>query len=333
MGYLYDKEVLITGGTGSLGKTLVKVLIKDRHLPRGIRIFSRDEQKHYMMEQEMKEYQSILKTKIPIAYTVGDVRDFSRLTQAMENVDVVIHTAAMKHIPVCEDNPLEAIHTNVTGSANVVRACLDRNVERAMFVSTDKAVHPINLYGFTKGAAEKLFIHANIYSGRKRTRFAVCRYGNVLGSKGSVVPMFLKLIKEKKPLPVTHIEMTRFWITLPTVARFLIDRIGSMAGREIFIPRMNALPILEMIKYITSEENPRIDYIGMRPGEKLHECLIAPEETAERVCSEEIDEEYSDYYYRVGIGGLPNKLALYSNSQENESIDKKEFEKMLQEEV
>lgn len=326
---LSGKEILITGGTGSLGRTLVKVLIKDGHAPRGIRVFSRDEQKHFVMFYEMEEFQSKCGTHVPIAYTVGDVRDFSRLMQAMENVHIVIHTAAMKHIPVCENNPLEAVLTNIVGSSNVIRACLDRNVEKVMFISTDKAVHPINLYGYTKGAAEKLFIHANVYrGGHKQTRFSICRYGNVLASKGSVVPTFLKLVSEGKPLPITHRHMTRFWITLPNVARFLLDRVQEMQGKETFIPRMNALKLVDIARYIGGDEYP-LEEVGIRPGEKLHECLIAPEESyTEMQCFKEMG-KYS--FYLVGNG--KSGAGLYSYSQENHWLSKEEFDAMLREEV
>ncbi len=280
---LHGQEILITGGTGSLGKTLTKILLKGEYgCPRGLRLYSRDEYKQHAMRLELAGYPN--PNNLQIVWIVGDVRDFSSLYRAMENVDLVINTAAMKQVPACEDNPLEAVRTNVHGAENIINAALQREVARVVQVSTDKAVHPVNLYGATKLTAEKLFIQGNVYVGRKRTRFSVCRYGNVLGSRGSVLPLFKQQIALGGPITVTDQKMTRFWITLPIAARFILDRVLQMEGKEIFVPKMGAMPIMQMVHRLLPGNAPMIvKYTGIRAGEKLHELLIAPEEPVLRV--------------------------------------------------
>lgn len=278
MGYFDGKEILIIGGTGSLGKTLLKVL-KQEHHPRGIRLFSRDETKQWELRNELKldGYDTER-----IGFLLGDVRDLGRLRRAFGGVDVVIHCAAQKHVPSCEDNPLEAIKTNVFGAANVVDAALDCNVDTVVFVSTDKAVYPINLYGSSKAVAEKLILDANVYRGGKlRTKFVVCRYGNVLGSRGSIIPLFRALAAEGKPIPITDIRMTRFFIRLPEVARFILARIPEIQAGEIFIPKMKGVRIPALAEMLCPG-HPQV-VVGVRPGEKLHECLISEEEARWRL--------------------------------------------------
>jgi len=281
------KEVLITGGTGSLGKELIKQLIKQK-CTKGIRIFSRDELKQW-------ELRKTFDPAWQISFLIGDIRDYERLKMAMKGVDIVIHCAALKQVPSCEYNPIEAIKTNITGAENVVRAALENNVEKVMNISTDKAVYPINLYGMTKAVAEKLFTQANIYSGnRQKPMFASCRYGNVIGSRGSIFPLFTKQIKKQGYITITHKEMTRFFIPLERVAEFVIDRIEDMKPGEIYIPKMPSAHI-QMIaeEFIKKAITPDIDdfgdggipkveskikEIGIRPGEKIHETLITKEE-------------------------------------------------------
>lgn len=272
MAWLDNKEILITGGTGTLGKKLTELLIKN-HKPKGIRIFSRDELKQW-------EMQKTLDSNVPVSFLIGDIRNYPRIKRASEGVDLIIHTAAMKQVPACEDNPLEAIQTNVHGAENVLNAALDSRVQRVMNVSTDKAVYPINLYGATKLAAEKLFIHGNVYSGSKGTIFSCCRYGNVLGSRGSVYHVFKEQIKQGKAVSITDKEMTRFWISIDDVAKFLLERCCDMNGGEVFIPKMPSMKIMGMIQNLCEAYNHLLTYsiIGMRKGEKLHECLIADEE-------------------------------------------------------
>lgn len=279
MDYYEGKEILLIGGTGSLGKTLLKMLRKD-HKPRGIRVFSRDETKQW----ELKNLLAMEGVSTEgIGFLLGDVRDASRLARACHRVDVVIHCAAQKHVPSCEENPLEAVKTNIQGAVNVVDAALDANVGEVVFISTDKAVYPINLYGASKAVAEKIILDANVYRGGKlRTKFAVCRYGNVLGSRGSIIPLFRAIAAEGKPLPITDIRMTRFFIRLPDVARFVLDRIPDItAGGEIFIPKMKAVEIVTLAEMLCPGHP--FEIVGIRPGEKLHEVLISEEEARWRL--------------------------------------------------
>jgi len=282
-----NKEVLIIGGTGSLGKALTKELLAN-NLPKGIRIFSRDELKQSEMKNEIKnDYAKrhnltriIPDKEIPISYLIGDVRDRKRIELAMKGVNIVVHCAALKQVPSCEYNPMEAIKTNIIGSQNVLLAALENRdtVEKVMAISTDKAVYPINLYGATKLCMERLFIDGNVYSGERQPRFSCCRYGNVLGSRGSVVPLFKKQYKENKRVTVTDPRMTRFWITLNQVAKFIIQSIEEILGREIFIPKMGSAGIGDILRAV----NPldcKIDICGIRSGEKLHEILITKEES------------------------------------------------------
>ena len=280
MAWLDNKEILITGGTGTLGKKLTELLIKN-HKPKGIRIFSRDELKQW-------EMQKTLDSNVPVSFLIGDIRNYPRIKRASEGVDLIIHTAAMKQVPACEDNPLEAIQTNVHGAENVLNAALDSGVQRVMNVSTDKAVYPINLYGATKLAAEKLFIHGNVYSGSKGTIFSCCRYGNVLGSRGSVYQVFKEQAINDGPIRITDDEMTRFWISIGDVAQFLLERCCDMNGGEVFIPKMPSMKIIDMAQVLYNrycKPTPRIKSFqnkvmttGIRKGEKLHECLITNEE-------------------------------------------------------
>lgn len=276
---LENKEVLITGGTGSLGKTLAKKLQR-KFLLKGLRIFSRDELKQWDMRKEMDR----LGLNKNVAYLIGDVRDEERLTRAMDGVDAVINTAAMKQVPACESNPMEAIKTNIDGASNVIRAAISNYVSRVLHISTDKAVNPINLYGATKLAAEKLFVNANVYSADREPCFSCVRYGNVLGSRGSIIPLFEEQIKKRLPITITNCKMTRFWITLDQVTDFIIERLQDMKGREIFIPKMPSMNVFEIAdtlfhqEHPTHQGSPNVALVGIRPGEKIHETLISKEE-------------------------------------------------------
>ncbi|MBU2249416.1 MAG: polysaccharide biosynthesis protein [Gammaproteobacteria bacterium] len=284
-----EKEILISGGTGSLGKTLTKLLLKNYN-PKGIRIFSRDELKQWEMKQEIKDWYikyhdsdwSYPPEMPPISYLVGDIRDRKRIELASKGVDILIHTAALKQVPSCENNPLEAIQTNIVGSQNILYAALENKIEKAMIISSDKAVMPINLYGATKLCMEKLFIQGNTYSGNRAPHFSVCRYGNVIGSRGSVIPLFKKQA-ERGVLTITHRDMTRFWIRLNQVAEFILKAIDVMEGGEIFIPKMPSAKVFDVaVGIIRNQSSPEtfveIKKIGIRPGEKLHEILITGEE-------------------------------------------------------
>jgi UDP-N-acetylglucosamine 4,6-dehydratase (inverting) len=263
---LNDKTILVTGGTGSFGKKFISTVLK-RYNPKKIIIYSRDELKQSEMQQltEFKKYDEILR------YFIGDVRDLPRLLKAMEGVDIVIHAAALKQVPAIEYNPFEAVKTNVIGGQNVIDACLEKGVHKVIALSTDKAAGPINLYGATKLTSDKLFISANNYKGSRDIRFSVVRYGNVMGSRGSVIPFFLKKAKEGI-LPITDERMTRFNITLQQGVDFVLLCLERMWGGELFVPKIPSYRILDLAKAIDS--NCKIEVAGIRPGEKIHEEMI-----------------------------------------------------------
>jgi FlaA1/EpsC-like NDP-sugar epimerase len=274
--YFKDREILVTGGTGSLGNAIVDQLIGQHHGVKGIRIYSRDELKQWEMQ---KKYAS---SNVPISFLIGDVRDLSRLMLATNNVDVIIHAAALKQVPTSEANPIENIRTNIDGANNVLLAALENKVEKVMAISTDKACYPANLYGATKMCMEKIFIQGDTYSGGRSPAFSCVRYGNVLGSRGSVVPLFKEQYKKTGIITITHPKMTRFWIHLDTVSEFIINSIIKMEGGEIFIPRMFSASVLDIAKVLFGEE-VRAKVTGIRPGEKLHEVLVTSEESTRTI--------------------------------------------------
>lgn len=260
-------SVLITGGTGSFGKAFLRVML-DEYKPERLVIFSRDELKQHEMRMEGLDHSSV-------RYFVGDVRDQERLKKAMRDVETVIHAAALKQVPACEYNPFEAVKTNILGAQNVIDAALYCGVWKVMALSTDKAVNPVNLYGATKLCAEKLFIHGNAYSGGEWPNFSCVRYGNVAGSRGSVLPLFLKQ-RETGQITVTDRRMTRFWITLEQGVRFVIQCVERMQGGEVFVPKIPSMRIWDLAKAIAPD--CEVEEIGIRPGEKLHEVLISQDE-------------------------------------------------------
>ncbi len=264
-----DKSILITGGTGSFGKRYVKTIL-ERYKPRKLIIFSRDELKQFEMQQEFNQ---------PcMRYFIGDVRDRDRLLQAMSGVDFVIHAAALKQVPAAEYNPMECIKTNVHGAENVIEAALANNVEKVIALSTDKAANPINLYGATKLASDKLFVAANNMAGGRRTVFGVVRYGNVVGSRGSVVPFFEKLVAQgAKNLPITHADMTRFWISLQQGVDFVLKNFERMHGGEIFVPKIPSVRVVDLASAIAPGLGHEI--VGIRPGEKLHEIMCPADDS------------------------------------------------------
>jgi UDP-N-acetylglucosamine 4,6-dehydratase len=281
--------VLITGGTGSLGKKLTELLLT-RHKLHKLIIFSRDELKQFEMQQLFPE--SIYPN---VRFFIGDVRDRDRLYRAFGGVDYIFHAAALKQAPAAEYNPLEAIRTNVLGAANVIDAAIDRNVQGVIALSTDKAANPINLYGATKLCSDKLFVAGNNYVGSRHTRFGVVRYGNVMGSRGSVIPFFIKM-RATGRLPITDERMTRFWITLDKAAEFVIDCLERMEGGEIFVPRIPSMRIMDLARAIAPECD--FDFVGIRPGEKLHEVMI-PEDEARNTVS--FDDSYVIVPTHLGI--------------------------------
>lgn len=264
---LDNKVILITGGTGSFGQKFTELALRE-HNPKVIRIFSRGELLQLQMRQRFNDDPRL-------RFFIGDVRDKERVYRAMNDVDIVVHAAALKQVPACEYNPIEAIRTNIDGATNVIDAAIDNEVEKVMAISTDKAVHPVNLYGATKLVAEKLFIQGNVYTGGRKTKFSLVRYGNVVGSRGSVVPLFLEQRKRGK-ITITDERMTRFWITLEQGVRFVIDCIGRMKGGEIFIPKIPSMRITDLADVIAPKAEREI--VGIRPGEKIHEVLLTEEE-------------------------------------------------------
>ena len=274
-----DKAVLVTGGTGSFGRQFIRVLLR-RHRPRRIVVYSRDELKQYEMQQDFDA--SCMR------FFLGDVRDRERLTQAMRGIDYVVHAAALKQVPAAEYNPMECIKTNIHGAENVIQAALANDVDKVIALSTDKAANPINLYGATKLASDKLFVAANNIAGGSRTRFSVVRYGNVVGSRGSVVPLFRKLRDEgATELPITDPRMTRFWITLEQALDFVIRSFGRMQGGEIFVPRIPSARITDLAEAIAP--GLPIKVIGIRPGEKLHEIMCPADDS-------HLTLEFADHY-------------------------------------
>lgn len=265
--------ILITGGTGSFGKKFTEILLREYH-PQKLIIFSRDELKQH-------EMQTVLGFNDPsLRYFIGDIRDTDRLKRAMAGVDIVVHAAALKQVPACEYNPLEAVKTNIMGAENIINAAIDCGVRKVLALSTDKAVNPVNLYGGTKLVAEKLFVQGNSYSGIGGTRFSCVRYGNVVGSRGSVVPLF-KVQRKTGTITITDERMTRFWITLEHGVRFVIRCIEQMQGGEIFVPKIPSMRIIDLAHVLAPDCQIRV--AGIRPGEKLHEALINDDETRHTV--------------------------------------------------
>ncbi|OGK99192.1 MAG: UDP-N-acetylglucosamine 4,6-dehydratase (inverting) [Candidatus Rokubacteria bacterium RIFCSPHIGHO2_12_FULL_73_22] len=263
---LTDASILVTGGTGSFGTRFVETVLA-RHRPRRLAVFSRDELKQSEMQARFKHP--------ALRFFIGDVRDRERLLRAMHDVDVVVHAAALKQIPACEYNPFEAIQTNVMGAKNVIDAAIDSGVKRVIALSSDKAVNPLNLYGATKLCAEKLFVQANTYGFARGTTFACVRYGNVIGSRGSVIPLF-QAQRANGSVSVTDPKMTRFWITLQQGVDFVARCLGQMRGGEIFVPKLPSTRILDLVEAVAP--GCRVDFVGIRPGEKLHEVLISEDE-------------------------------------------------------
>lgn len=268
---LDSRSILITGGTGSFGRKMVESLLA-RHAPRRLVVFSRDEFKQVEMERRLpaREHPAL-------RYFIGDVRDRERLRMAMRGIDVVFHAAALKHVPTAEYNPTECIHTNVLGAENVIHAAIDTGVEKVVALSTDKAANPVNLYGASKLAADKLFIAGNALAGAGGTRFSVVRYGNVVGSRGSVIPLFRRLVAEgARELPITDPRMTRFWITLRQGVDFVLSCLPMMTGGEIFVPKIPSMRMVDLARCLAPSLPHRV--IGIRPGEKLHEVMITEDD-------------------------------------------------------
>ncbi len=326
-----DKNILITGGTGSFGKKYTKILLEN-YKPNKIIIYSRDELKQYDMSQEFDDK--------CMRYFIGDVRDTDRLKKAMKDVDYVIHAAALKHVPIAEYNPMECIKTNIYGAQNVIDAALENGVSKIIALSTDKAANPVNLYGATKLASDKLFVAANNLVGTQDTQFSVVRYGNVIGSRGSVVPYFQKLIKDGTTfLPITDEKMTRFMITLDDGVNFVLKNFERMQGGEIFVPKIPSMKIVDLADAMAPCLERKI--IGIRPGEKLHEIMCPADDSH---LTFEFDDHFviaptitftkrRDYDHNI-LGELGKKVVQgfeYNSGNNKEWLDKEELIKLIKE--
>ena len=313
IGDLNGKTVLVTGGTGSFGKKFTETVLRE-YRPKKLIIFSRDELKQHEMRQVFPDTGDS-----PMRYFIGDVRDRDRLYRAFNGVDIVVHAAALKQVPACEYNPFEAIQTNIIGAKNVIDAAIDQGVKKILALSTDKAVNPVNLYGATKLCAEKMFVQANSYTGDGEARFACVRYGNVVGSRGSVIPVFQEQ-RKSGTITITDERMTRFWLTLSQGVKFVINSIDRMHGGEIFVPKIPSMKLMDLAQVIA--EGCQITLIGIRPGEKIHEMLLSEDEARHSV---EMNDSYiiepSQPYW--GYHGwsegtkLPEGFAYASNTNPN----------------
>jgi len=308
-----DASILITGGTGSFGRRFIATLL-ERYRPRRLIVFSRDELKQYQMQQQLPD------RRFPcLRYFIGDVRDRTRLSRAFDGVDYVIHAAALKQVPACEYNPIEAVRTNIMGAAHIIDAAIDKQVKKVIALSTDKAANPINLYGATKLCSDKLFVAGNHYAGNQPTRFSVVRYGNVMGSRGSVIPFFMEQ-KARGEIPITDPRMTRFWITLDQGVELVLSSLERMSGGEIFVPKIPSMNILDLAEAIAPGVPTRV--VGIRPGEKLHEIMV-PEDDARHslefpdrfvICPFFSSQDLSDFQQRLGGVPCPEGFQYASNT-------------------
>jgi UDP-N-acetylglucosamine 4,6-dehydratase (inverting) len=313
MSLLNGASILVTGGTGSFGKAFIREVL-DNHNPRRVVVFSRDELKQY-------EVRNLFDNDPRLRWFIGDIRDERRLVRALHGVDYVVHAAALKQVDTAEYNPFEFVKTNVLGSQNVIEASIDAGVKKVVALSTDKASSPINLYGATKLTADKLFITGNHYAAAYDTRFAVVRYGNVMGSRGSVIPFFRRLGDEGKPLPITDLRCTRFFITLPQAVQMVIDTFDLMQGGELLVPRIPSMKVTDLAHAIVP--GAELVDVGLRPGEKLHEEMISPEEGRRAVVIRDgkyfiIQPDIATWGYEPPVDGVPvgDGFAYQSNTND-----------------
>lgn len=323
------KSILITGGTGSFGKRIVDEILQN-HNPERLIIYSRDELKQFEMAQNYTPEQAQY-----LRFFIGDVRDKDRLVMATRGVDIIIHAAALKHVPIAEYNPMECIRTNINGAENVVNAALENRVEKVVALSTDKAANPINLYGASKLASDKIFVAANNLSGDLPTKFCVVRYGNVVGSRGSVIPFFEKLIASGTDyIPITDERMTRFWITLGQGVNFVLSSLEMMQGGEIFVPRIPSMKITDLANVMAPDLEHRV--IGIRPGEKLHEIMVTKDDGRNTLSLEDryvIEPHFAFWkrknYLDLGVKRVENDFS-YSSDENDEWLDKAGLEELMQ---
>ena len=317
-----QESILVTGGTGSFGKKFVEIMLRD-YQPQRLVVFSRDELKQHEMRTSGFDHPSM-------RYFIGDVRDVERLKRALSGVTVVVHAAALKQVPACEYNPFEAIQTNIMGGRNVIDAALDQGVRRILALSTDKAVNPINLYGATKLCAEKVFVQANAYAGARNTRFSCARYGNVVGSRGSVIPVFLEQRRRGK-ITITDPRMTRFWLTLEQGVKFVIRCLEQMHGGEIFVPKIPSMRLVDLAE--TVAPGCQVEYIGIRPGEKLHEVLVSEDESRQTLETEDmyvIQPSHPWWKSENWVGAKPLREGFRYSSDSNERwLTRRELEELV----
>lgn len=318
---LDNKTILVTGGAGSFGQKFTEIALK-KHKPKSIRIYDNSELAQVQMARKFNDPR--------VRFLIGDIRDKDRLHRALNGVDIVVHAAALKHVPLCEFNPIEAIKTNIEGTINVIDEAINNSVQKVITISTDKAVSPNNLYGATKLVAEKLFIQGNNYSGERTTIFSCARYGNFLGSSGSVIPLFLKQ-KSKGELTVTDEKMTRFWITLEDGINFVIDAIDTMKGGEVFVPKISSMKIMDLAKVIAPKA--KIKIIGVRSGERINETLLTPEEARHAKEFKKhfiIEPEFAFWDNKNHKDGKPLIEGFNYSSDENKDwLGKEEIKKIL----
>lgn len=329
-GWFTGQKVLLMGGTGTIGQSLLKHILLDN--PEVVRVFSRDEYKQFLLQQEYKEYTNV-------RYLIGDVRDYNRVERAMQDIDYVFHTAAMKHVPACEYNPFEAVQTNILGTQNVIQAALACNVKKVVFTSTDKAISPTNTYGASKLMAERLIAAAQYQAGSKTTMFAAVRFGNVMGSRGSVIPLFQKQIKEKNVITVTDKEMTRFMMSLVQATKLTLEAMRLSQGGEIFVLKMPVIKLADLANVVIMNtcrdlsQDPndiKIEEIGLRPGEKMYEELMTLEESRSALETDSMFIIQNSFMgLRNYIGALPAKIQSYS-SQNYSTLEIQQIEMMLE---
>ena len=319
-----DKSILITGGTGSLGKALIRSLLTKSRVRR-VAVFSRDELKQHNLRKEFGDDSRL-------RWFLGDVRDLERLKRALHGVDFVIHAAALKQVDTGEYNPMEFIKTNVLGSQNVIDASIATGVQRVVALSTDKASSPINLYGATKLTADKLFVAANNYSVAYGTKFSVVRYGNVMGSRGSVIPFFQQLAREGKPLPITDFRMTRFWISIDSAVNFVFESLEMMSGGELYVPKIPSMKIVDLAKAVAAN-SPLVE-IGMRPGEKLHEEMISADDSRRTIILQNrfvVTPVVAEWGYKMPVGELMEEGVAYRSDTNELWISESEIKKFINE--
>ena len=320
-----NQKILVTGGTGSFGKKFIQVLL-DEYCPEKLIVYSRDELKQHEMRSSGFDHPNL-------RYFIGDVRDQPRLRRAMQDVDIVVHAAALKQVPACEYNPMEAVKTNILGTANVVDASIDARVKKVLFLSTDKAVTPVNLYGATKLTAEKLVVASNAYAGDMQTRLSCVRYGNVVGSRGSVVPIFIRQRENGNRLTITDKRMTRFWLSLEQGVRFVISNIERMHGGEVFVPKIPSTKIIDLARVIAPQAEIKV--IGIRPGEKLHEMMISRDESRSTIELEDrfVVEPFGHLWFRhnweVEGKRVPDGFK-YTSDNNSEWLTVEQIQKLVQ---